>query len=92
MAVYSITYDLYTPGQKHEQIGRLLEQYNAVKIARTYWLIESNNDTESVRNIIKPYIDANDVCFAARISIQNWAGFNLPANVVRWLENPNRSW
>lgn len=91
MAVYCVTYDLNSPGQKYEQVNKLLSEYNSVKVMRTFWLIDTTQTADQIRQNIGRVVDQNDVVFVSQLSHQ-WASRHIPNAAVDWLKSSYRSW
>ena len=41
------------------------------------------NDIQSVKN----YIDSDDVLFVIEVKPENWASWNIPREVIKWLNS-----
>lgn len=86
MNVYSITYDLHTPGQKYQCLKVKLEAYGYYWHAQqSVWLIKTNDSAASIRDNLKACLDNNDKIIVARLSREAaWAGYSK--EVIDWLK------
>jgi hypothetical protein len=77
MAVYMITYDLDSPGQKYEDVIKAIKDSSLSWC--TYWkssyLIKSNLTSDQICNNIKPYLDGNDRLMVTEASTTNYQGW-----------------
>lgn len=89
MAVYCVTYDLNSPGQKYAAVDKYLKQFAYCKGLESFWLIDTNLSAATIRDQLKSIVDANDTIFVCRIQ-QNWASWNYQC--ADWLNNPSRTW
>lgn len=86
MTKYLITYDLYAPGKDYDQLIEAIKAYgNWAKICKSCWAIKADSSSAAIRDNLKQYIDANDRLFVCPFS--DWASYNLPKEVVDWLNS-----
>lgn len=77
--IYSISYDLRQPGRDYTQL------YDAIKNMdsdfqhplESNWFIRSINDASEIYEILRPYIDDNDLLFVVEIDKSNRQGWML---------------
>ncbi|MBI2669531.1 MAG: hypothetical protein HYX20_00040 [Candidatus Yanofskybacteria bacterium] len=82
-----ITYDLNNPGKDYMPL------YSAIKdISGTWWhsltsvwLIDTDKNTNRVRDMLTPRIDSNDELFVVRLT-PDYAGY-LSREAWQWLNN-----
>lgn len=84
MNLYLINYDLHTPGKDYSALIDAIKSYGSwAKICESCWAIKANSICADIRSYLKKYIDTNDRLFVCAFS--NWASYNLPQDVVDWL-------
>jgi hypothetical protein len=89
MAIYCVTYDLKSPGQNYSKVYDYLKSFTYCKYIESFWLIETNQTTDNIRDNLMTLTDANDIVFVARMQ-KNWSAFNYGCS--DWLNAPGRSW
>lgn len=93
MAVYSISYDLNSPGQKHQLISDVLTVAGARKIMETYWLLDTvNQSAVDIREALLAIIDSNDVLFITRVNRDDCATWGIKGEPLHWIHLPYRNW
>ncbi|MFA9381487.1 MAG: hypothetical protein ACERKO_10560 [Acetanaerobacterium sp.] len=86
MANILISYDLNSPGKNYDGLIEKIKTYSWAKICKSTWAIHSNLTVAQIRDSLQPYLDKNDVLFVS--PCDNWASYNLPDAVVKWLQSP----
>ncbi len=66
--IYSISYDLNTPGQKYEDLYTAIKSYPYCKILKSHWLVYTSSDANQIYNKLKPCIDTNDRIFISEVT------------------------
>ncbi len=89
MAIFAVTYDLYTKGQNYTAVHNYLERFEHCKDLLSFWLIETNATTDQVRNDLAQLTDENDVIFVVQLE-RNWSSVNF--GCADWLNDPERNW
>jgi hypothetical protein len=87
MSIYMIGYDLNKPGQNYENLFTAIKKLsnNWWHCLDSTWLIKSDNTAVSIRDALRPHIDASDELLVAKLSGEGaWAGFNEECSV--WLK------
>lgn len=68
MAVYCVSYDLNSPGQKYEKVHEVLKGFSKwYHIMDSTWLISTHYNATQIRDMISPYLDASDKMFVSRV-------------------------
>lgn len=96
MAVFLVSYDLKSPGQKHDKIDLALKAIGGIRIMESCWLVSEclkpMHPKELRDTLLKTFIDDNDILFVTRVHQLDFASWNLtPAQDV-WLKNPMLVW
>jgi hypothetical protein len=60
MAKQEVSYDLRKPGRNYEALYTRLADWKAVRVLQSVWIIETASTSESIRDDLAKYIDAND--------------------------------
>lgn len=69
MALYIITYDLYSPGQNYSDLIRKIQYYPShVHLQRSVWVIETTQSAEQVKVSLQSSLDQNDRLFVGELS------------------------
>lgn len=78
MAVYIITYDLHTPGQKYECLTEKIEAYGYYwHTQQSVWVIKTDSSADAIRDNLSTCLDSNDKLFVAKLASEAaWAGLN----------------
>ncbi|TVO37377.1 hypothetical protein [Vibrio algivorus] len=93
MAVYSISYDLNSPGQKHQLISNILTTAGAIKVMETYWLLDTvHQSAVEIREALQTVVDSNDVLFIARINLDDCATWGIKGEPLHWINLLYRNW
>lgn len=76
MAIYSVSYDLNTPGKKYEELYDKLRSFNGYNhIMDSTWLVCSDQSASDVFDIIKSVIDKNDNVFISKVNPNEYSGW-----------------
>ena len=68
MKAYLISYDLDKPGQDYSRLINRLEQYGAVRILYSEWVLKTTWTAVQLRNDLQTYIDSNDLLLVVGLS------------------------
>lgn len=89
MKTYLISYDLIRP-ESSPEYARLI---NLIKTAvfwakplESVWLIKTTLSAMEVAQLLRQGVDSNDRFLVIDMG-NDWAGFNLPNDVISWLKN-----
>ena len=89
MAIFCVTYDLNSPGQKYSRIYEYLKQFTHCKDLDSFWLIDTQKSASSIRDALKKLVDNNDQIFVARLE-GSWAASKFGCG--SWLKESTRNW
>ena len=85
MSVYSINYDLHSPGQDYDEL------YEAIKdlgpwwhCLESVWLVDTSSSATDICDELKQYLDSNDEILVTRLS-GSWAARGLSEECNDWL-------
>lgn len=70
MKPYIIAYDLKEPGQKYDQVQKVISRIsgtNNVEIEKSVWLVKSSLDPENIRTSFSSVLDKNDLFFVCEL-------------------------
>jgi len=84
MAIYAISYDLNSPGQKYDRMKQAIESCGeSIKPMESYWFVDSSLTAAEVSRRVRQVHDANDRHFVQEVTIghQGW----LSQEVCNWL-------
>lgn len=72
--IYSISYDLNTPGQKYDDLYKVIESYDHYKIMKSHYLVYTDSNVNQIYNKLSTCIDKNDRIFVAEVNSnrQGW--------------------
>ncbi|WP_349551311.1 hypothetical protein [Leuconostoc pseudomesenteroides] len=72
---YIISYDLHSPGQKYEDLKKIIIGFNgaSIKILESTWLVRTDLTPEEMVNKIRSVVDTNDSLFVSEIT-NNYQG------------------
>lgn len=88
MAVYIVTYDLRSPGQRYDAlISRITEFKDTKKILLSAYLINTDVSAQKIYDHVKTALDKNDYIFINQLGKDN-QGF-LPKDCWDWLNQRN---
>ena len=85
MSSYLITYDLNSPGQKHQQVIEVIKSfYGWAKLSESSYALNTHHSVEQIHSIISEHLDSNDHFYVIHLS-QPYSGFG-PKEVNDWLD------
>ncbi len=84
MPVYSISYDLNSPGQKHRDLANYLSSQGGIRIMETHWLFPSQKSANDIKIELQTrrLIDFNDVLLIIEVKSSNAARVNVLENAI----------
>ncbi|MBN8910096.1 MAG: hypothetical protein J0H99_26650 [Rhodospirillales bacterium] len=85
MSVYSLTYDLRAPDKDYSGLIAAIKKFDTCRATMSQWLISTDMSAAAIRDYVGRHADANDVIFVQLLGV-DWAGRNLPQDVVDWLK------
>jgi hypothetical protein len=86
MAIFSVSYDLRSPGRNYNELYAVLSG-SGIRALESLWFVESNMSPAEVRDILRERLDANDGLFVSTIeSGPTWAAAYLLPEALQWLE------
>lgn len=87
MAVYLISYDLITPGQKYEKVHALIKSYGTwAKPLESTWLVKTNETVQDVRGKVLNALDKNDKLLVVEVT-RNASAYGIPEEVWKWMND-----
>lgn len=84
MAIYSVAYDLNTPGKDYGQLFTALSAFNRFHAQKSLWFVESQLSALQLRQNLERHIDSNDSLFVTQIFKGAWAAWNM-VGAGNWL-------
>lgn len=86
MSVYLISYDLIPPGQKYNQVHKVIRDYGYfAKPLESVWFVKTEQTAQQVRNTVLAQMDPNDKLLVVEVK-RNASAFGLPDIVWKWME------
>lgn len=86
MPTYLITYDLNSPGQKHQKLHSFItDNFPYAKLSESSFAVKSNKSSEQIFDLVKKYIDSNDDIFVIKLT-KPFNGYG-EKNVIKWLND-----
>jgi hypothetical protein len=87
--IHLVAYDLTTPNDTEANytliIDAIKSQFNSwCHIEQSVWLIDTQSDAGSVRDLLWNYMHTGDVLFVSRLS-GNWGSMNFGDKRNNWL-------
>lgn len=83
MAAFIVSYDLRKEGRNYQALYDRLEQWGAIRILESVWLIRWETESSGIRDDLKKHIDSNDALFVAKLNGQAaWAGDLLSSSAA----------
>lgn len=78
---YIIAYDLYNPGQKYEDIKKIIDSFGGayIRLQKSLWLVKNNETPYSMTNAISKALDGNDRLFICEL-VDNYNGIDTKEN------------
>lgn len=91
--VYSISYDLKTPGRNYNSLIEAIQAYGTWwHQTQSVWLIVSNQSSASIRDNLMKHIDGNDQLFVVALK-KEWAAVGFKKEEYDWLKTiPDSNW
>lgn len=89
MSVKVVSYDLGQPessGDYKALIDYMRTFGTRAKPLYSYWLLSTVKSCKDIRDEAKTYLDSNDKLLVVETSLEDWASYNLPAEVTDWLK------
>ncbi|NOI60893.1 hypothetical protein [Vibrio coralliilyticus] len=87
MSVFSISYDLNSPGQKYTQIHSVLESFPGyVHLMDSTWLVSTQLNSQQLLDKFKPMLDGNDKLFISKVNASEYSGW-LSDKEWGWITN-----
>jgi hypothetical protein len=87
MTVYSINYDLHSPGQEYEDMHEAIKGFGAWwHHLESTWLVDTSSSASDIRDELKQYLDSNDELLVTRLS-GNWASWGIKDSGNEWLHD-----
>lgn len=92
--ILEVAYDLHNPGRDYSAIRKLLESADGgwAHSQGSVWFIDTVQAPMSWIEALKKAGDANDEYLVTRVRDNEWASFNMDAEVVAWLKDGRRRW
>lgn len=88
--VYSISYDLKTPGRDYRSLVDAIKAYGQWwHQTGSVWLIVSEDSATNVRDNLIRHIDCNDQLFVAALKGE-WAGVGFSEDEYNWIKSIHR--
>lgn len=84
MAIYSVAYDLVTPGKDYSRLIAALNAFDSDHAQRSLWMVNTSSTSAELRDHLGQFIDANDLLFVGEIT-SNWASLRMPRTAA-WLK------
>lgn len=85
MAIYAISYDLNSPGQKYDRMKKAIESCGeSIKPMESYWFVDSSLTAAEVSQRVRQAHDVNDLRFVQKVTAE-YGGW-LSQEVWNWLD------
>lgn len=88
MSVYCVIYDINSPGQKYKAVSDYLMQFAYYKHLESFWLIDTNQSAQTIREKLHSLTDNNDAIFVTRLQ-REWLSWTYKC--ADWLNDSKRS-
>ena len=83
--IYSISYDLYKPGQNYEEVSKAIKSLgNWWHHLNSTWLVSTSKNAQQIWEIVQPHIDENDRILIIEIG-KDYSGW-LPEKAWDWIK------
>ena len=85
--IYSIHYDLLSPGQNYEKLIAAINRMwpDWAKPLESCFIVASTMNAAQIRDSLTPYLDTNDKLLVLRAGSE-WASWNIAKEVTDWLK------
>ncbi|OYZ18936.1 MAG: hypothetical protein B7Y39_12955 [Bdellovibrio sp. 28-41-41] len=84
--IYSISYDLKNPGQNYDGLIEKIKSLGAwAHPCESYWLVDTQLNSAAVFNILKAFLDGNDVMIVSRFNNDDFSGKVSSDKIVQWI-------
>lgn len=81
--LHMLTYDLTLPGRDYRALITAICSYDYIHINNSCWVIRSDLPATQLRNHLAKFLDTSDNLIIC--DFHNWASYNLPLEVTKWL-------
>lgn len=82
--IYSIAYDLNSPGQNYKDLREVIEGYDHCKIMKSHYLVYTSLTVDQIYDKLEFCFDKNDYVFISEVNL-NCKGW-LDKDVCSWIE------
>ena len=67
---YMISYDLNNPGQKYEDVKKIIIEFSSayIRLQKSFWLVRTNSTPNSMAESLNNIMDSNDSLFICEIN------------------------
>lgn len=92
MAYFLISYDLHKK-RNYELIADGIDKISQkvwVKVLESCYIIQSNLDSEKIRDFLYNYIDQDDSLFVIEVNIKDWASTGIASHLTNVLHHWNK--
>jgi hypothetical protein len=81
MSLFSVSYDLLTPGKDYAALYARLRALGAVRVLYSQWMLRNSATAAQVRDDLRGYIDSNDRLLVIDTTNGNMAWTTLQADI-----------
>ena len=87
MRIFSVNYDLNSPGQRYDGLEEHISRNypDRIKGLKSTWLIQTSDSAQDVYRKLLPAVDSNDRILVNRVTHEH-SGW-LDTDVINWLQN-----
>ena len=82
--IYSISYDLNTPGQKYDDLYAAIESYDSCKIMKSHYLVYTSSTAGQIYDKLSICLDQNDRILISELN-SNHRGW-LAQSACDWIK------
>lgn len=90
MSVKLISYDLGQP-ESSSDYKKLIEYIKDLggwaKPLESVWLVDTGKQCSTIRDEAETLLDKNDKFLVIPCSMNTWASYRLPGDVIKWMKN-----
>ena len=87
MAVHWVNYDLNKSGQDYSKLIDYLKSHQSwAKPLKSSFFVRTSFTAAQLRDGVMSRIDSNDSVVVVDVTSDNWAAFNIPDDVAKWLQ------